>query len=139
MDEGLEPLSHLNLIVLCETGDDFEERYQFMLVQGSCRITPADIGKVCGKRKDISRIDGGSIQRECEVIYQQWKADAKASRGQDASDIQENRDRFGGGDGGARMRMVNKLYTPLKKILFGTGLERSGSLSGHRRHSSMRT
>jgi hypothetical protein len=79
VEQGMEQLDHLHNLVLCETADEFEERFQFMLMDKNCRVKPSDIAAVCAKRRDISSSDAAHIERECEKLYQNWLSEQSAS------------------------------------------------------------
>ena len=79
VDQGMEHLDHLHSLVLCETADEFEERFGFMLMDSSCKVKPAEISAVCAKRSDITAADAAAIEKECDRLYQSWLAEQSAS------------------------------------------------------------
>lgn len=79
VEKGMEQLDHLHNLVLCETADEFEERFSFMLMDNACRVKPSDVATVCSKRADISYADAVAIEGECERLYQNWLSEQSAS------------------------------------------------------------
>eukprot|EP00892_Ulva_mutabilis_P010822 jgi/Ulvmu1/8111/UM040_0006.1 len=79
VDQGMEHLDHMHSLVLCETADEFEERFGFMLMDSSCKVKPSEIAAVCAKRSDITAADAAAIEKECDRLYQTWLAEQSAS------------------------------------------------------------
>lgn len=79
VDQGMEQLDHLHSLVLCETADEFEERFGFMLMDSSCKVKPSEIATVCAKRSDITASDASAIEKECDKLYQNWLAEQSAA------------------------------------------------------------
>lgn len=79
VDQGMEHLDHLHSLVLCETAEEFEERFGFMLMDSSCKVKPSEIAAVCAKRSDITAADAAAIEKECDRLYQTWLAEQSAA------------------------------------------------------------
>lgn len=79
VDHGMEHLDHLHSLVLCETAEEFEERFGFMLMDSSCKVKPSEIATVCAKRSDITAADAAAIEKECDRLYQTWLSEQSAA------------------------------------------------------------
>lgn len=108
VDAGLEALEAVQKLCQCESVDEFEETFGFMLMDESCSVRPKDVALVCAKRPDIDGGDAATIEAGCERQYQQWLAGQKGRGG--GSPRRE--DGYGGDgdrDGGALQRLYQRV------------------------------
>lgn len=80
VDSSLGSLEAVQRLVQCESVDEFEETFGFMLIDESCKVTPKDVALVCAKRPDIAPQDAAAIEASCERQYQQWLATQKGRK-----------------------------------------------------------
>jgi hypothetical protein len=108
VESGMEPLDHLHSLIICETADEFEERFGFMLMDGSSKVKPSDIAVVCSKRPDIGKDDAVAIEKECERLYHNWIAEQSASQLSARSE---------GAEEGGEKNMLAKMYKRIVKAV----------------------
>lgn len=89
VEKGMEQLDHLHNLVLCETADEFEERFSFMLMDKTCRVKPSDVAAVCSKRADISYADAVAIEGECDRLYQNWLSEQSTTVKNELETVEE--------------------------------------------------
>lgn len=110
VEKGMEKLDHLHNLVLCETADEFEERFSFMLMDNTCRVKPSDVAAVCSKRADISYADAVAIEGECDRLYQNWLSEQTATVKKEHESAEEE-------EGGARNMLAN-MYKRIVKASY---------------------
>jgi hypothetical protein len=115
VEKGMEQLDHLHNLVLCETADEFEERFSFMLMDKTCRVKPSDVAAVCSKRADISYADAVAIEGECERLYQNWLSEQSATVKKEHESAGE--EEFVG------RNLLTKMYKRIVKAVGQTGAE----------------
>jgi hypothetical protein len=80
VDSSIGSLEAIQRLSQCESVDEFEETFGFMLIDESCKVTPKDVALVCEKRPDIAPQDAATIEQSCERQYQQWLASQKGRK-----------------------------------------------------------